>query len=396
MNNSEINYVLKELNNAFEKFKDVVEEEVSKMETSLNKEQIRDFKRLLINNLNISRSTDNYGNIVIKVSGFESSAECSSHTIKGFKLEDRYSRNKIYVVKGKEHEELKIELKEVKESFENFIVNLYEKEKHVCEENSSIAKMNQSIYDGLMEHIVALGFNKSHLAYKTKRSKRPERMNHVFVDDLKNQVKTYYLNGSAEVYKNKLIKKLDDLISEVLNIKLEERRKEIEENKRKYKELKDNGILNELVNLENYIKDLNLDGLKRLKKDNGVLDLQSIKEKLFNLDKFIEIGYLLELNRNKLINGVIYANKAKSYIKSKLDYSSYTLTKENKDWLEKAYEDLDDTINSFVDDGRIFRDMTYNYNEFYNKAGEINNIPFNKLNKVVSKILEIELKLDII
>lgn len=88
--------------------------------------------------------------------------------------------------------------------------------------------------------------------------------------------------------------------------------------------------------------------------DNLKSDIYEIQDKLLDCDKYLSLAYWLERNRGDWSDGYYYAETGLS--------SFIVETKQD----QEIEDDIQECINNWDGDGRVFRDTDWNYAELYN------------------------------
>lgn len=395
MKNSRINSQLSYLDKSFESFKNTMIEEVEKLENTLdNEKKLISFNNILISKLYLKLFKDTeYNKTVYKIfiGGFKSNDEARIYSYKDFKTE-RYSSSLCYVIKSDNPYKLKDEMVNLKINLLYILETIYNKDCVLCDENSIIAKNNKEVYEGLINYITSLGFKKSYNGKKTARSKKTETLEYGFIKELKSQVNDYWAENSSLKFKNDLINQFDIISEDLIKNLFNNRNDSLSKNKDSYFISDYSNVESSLDVLISELEKFKQEGLIRLPYINGVLDIYKIKDKLLNIDNLLEVGYWLEVNRNKIDLGDTYAIKASAKLKNLI---KYTYDNKEKSFLIELDNELDNCLKNYNDDGRIFRDMKINYDKIYNHIVLKNQLN-NNLSNIINRLIEIEVKLKLI
>ena len=210
MENKKIDSKLKELDKITNDLKLIVESEVEKYEMLTRGNKIEHLKRVILNNLNFHMSYKE-DEVFFSISGFENYNESILFNVKGFKRE-RYSSEIKYMINVKDFES-KFNKSKIKEDVIEFIETVYNKDLTAHSENVQTNDNNKKTLEGVLDLIKELGFSSTYLGYKTNRHKRKERLNYNFTSELRAQVPFYGGEDSLIIAKERLVKKVDEVLN---------------------------------------------------------------------------------------------------------------------------------------------------------------------------------------
>lgn len=390
MENKKIDNKLNELLKVSSELNSLVRSEVTKYEELLSDKVIEPFERLLINNLGFKVSTEkDRGLVKFIINGFNSSNEARDN-MKGISRlfkKDTYDSYLTYSVNVKNYKDF--DMKKLEEVILEYINDLYEKSLEVHKRNVEINNNNTSIYNGVTDLLNRLGFKSSYLGYRTGRHKKKEWLDYSFKGELRSQVPMGWTEGT--------------LASTVTNLKnslktnIEMMDKLLKEGYKEFMSSKENELLAnpqyiyDVMSIVNKLNEIDEYGFSDLLKE--VPSLDKLK-KCILVSKGLQIVYNIAKARYFMNHSLDYANEALSILQGlKIHYS---VKDENKVLLEEIEADIKEGINKFIEDGsndgRIFRDIKYNYNNLQDVVHLGGGNYYLKFIEHVIKLVELEYK----
>lgn len=270
---------------------------------------------------------------------------------------EKYDINMKYLGKVKNEKELTNAYYFLLTIFDDIKDNITKQHK----ENIEKLEHNKKVEENIRFIMKTIGVRDNYTTweYPTKRSKKKKSFTHRagYLSDLERTFKT---NDGFEAFLKNIEKKRVDLKRYYEKKRSEFRKIEQELNQKKKRE-------------ENIL----VLGILTMKyKLDVTSDKNSILEHLLNQNKYLLLGYYLEKNRSDWNDGYSYA---------KYGYDSFAVETEEDKLIE---EEILSCINENWDgDGRIFRDIHYNYDYLYDKVSKDNPELFKDF-KILKEILE--------
>lgn len=335
---NDISKIFDELIKDIEEIKEYTIEKIQNLEQSTNLKKIQYFKPLWLENLKIQKNIDNSWFNHQPYLRLSFNRECFDYLLKNhidlFK-DLRYKKNwKNIKLCINEDNENKLE------NLFKIIEVIYEYDLKTHQENIKKVNDNKKLIEQIFNILEQVGIKTTYYGYKTSRSKKETKLLYNFPQEIGSQIPTNYPENKLEKLKEDKINIIKRLFNEEIEKIKEERRKKEEEQKQKERNKK------LALLLAKY--DLDLDN-----------DWNDVLSKILEKDKYLNLAYHLELNREDWSDGYWYAEFGLDNFKIENELD------------QKIYNDISSYWEDFCD-GRVFRDCEYNYSVLYNMVKQNN------------------------
>ena len=234
----------------------------------------------------------------------------------------------------------------------NEVEKLYQENIKIRDENKPAYENNLKVYSAIMNILKNAGIKEQYFDYPSSKARQKKWIDYHWKSEIRSQISTidYFENTVENVYKRK-IKEIEEWEKKIEQENIQKQR-ELEKQQKDIEKKKVIAVMTVKYNLD------------------IMSEAEDILYGLLNKNKYLHLAHYLEKNRGDWSDGYDYAEMGLSQfeIENSLD--------------QKIYNNINNCIENWCCDGRVFRDCEYSYDILFDMVSKQDNELYNDYCKV--------------